>query len=204
MGFALLGAIVGQVAGVPIAEYLRSEFFEPLGMADTALGVPDQWLDRIAPCVLEAGREPSDWDWNSPYWRRLGAPWGGLVTTPHDLARYCRMMLDEGTLGRARVLSPAGVRAMTSNQLVNFPMVPEEDRRCRPWGLGWRLCWPGASAYFGDLLGPRTYGHWGATGTVAWIDPDADAFCILLTTQPCGEEGRHLARVSSCVAASLA
>jgi CubicO group peptidase (beta-lactamase class C family) len=204
MGFALLGEILARLAGAPAAEFLRRELFEPLGMADTALGAPADWLDRIAPSLLEEGREPCDWDWNSPYWRGLGAPWGGLVTTPADLARFARMMLDEGMLGRVRVLGTATVRAMAANQLEGFPSLPEEERRCRPWGLGWRLRWPGISANFGDLTGPRTYGHWGATGTLLWIDPDADAFCILLTNRPGGDEGRYLARASSCVAAALA
>jgi CubicO group peptidase (beta-lactamase class C family) len=114
------------------------------------------------------------------------------------------MLLQGGRLDGVRVLGPATVRAMTGNQLAAMPMVPEEDRRCRPWGLGWRLNWPAHSANFGDLLGPRTYGHWGATGTLCWLDPEADAFAILLTTQPQGDDGRLLARISNLVAAALA
>jgi len=52
-------------------------------------------------------------------------------------------------------------------------------------------------------LGARTFGHWGATGTLGWLDPDTEAFCILFTTQPQEPEGRFLARISSMVAASL-
>ena len=103
---------------------------------------------------------------------------------------------------RPKRLSPASVRALTMNQLAQMPQVPEEERRCRPWGLGWRLNWPAHSANFGDLLGPRTFGHWGATGTVCWLDPDAQTFCILFTTQPQEPEGRFLARVSNIVAAA--
>jgi CubicO group peptidase (beta-lactamase class C family) len=203
MGFTMLGAVIERIAGMPARDFLRREVFDPLGMADTALGSPPEWLDRIAPSLLEDARAPSDWDWNSPYWRTLGAPWGGLITTPLDLARLSLAMLGEGALGRARVLSPASVRAMTTNQLQGFAELPEEERRCRPWGLGWRLSWPGRSANFGDLLGPRAYGHWGATGTVLWIDPEADAFGILLTNRPGGDDGRHLARIVSCLAAAL-
>jgi CubicO group peptidase (beta-lactamase class C family) len=94
------------------------------------------------------------------------------------------MMLNGGKLGGVRVLSRATVRAMTRNQLAALPQIPEEDCRCRPWGLGWRLNWPGHSASFGDLRGPQTFGHWGATGTVCCIDLEAEAFCILFTTQP--------------------
>ena len=83
------------------------------------------------------------------------------------------------------------------------PEVPEADRRCRPWGLGWRLNWPGTSVNFGDLLGPRTFGHWGSTGTVCWLDPDTESFCILFTTQPQEPEGRFLARLCNVVAAAM-
>jgi len=65
------------------------------------------------------------------------------------------------------------------------------------------LNWPGHSANFGDLLGPRSYGHWGATGTVCWIDPDLEAFCILFTTQPQEPQGMFLARLSNAVAAAM-
>jgi CubicO group peptidase (beta-lactamase class C family) len=65
------------------------------------------------------------------------------------------------------------------------------------------LNWPGHSAHFGDLLGPRAYGHWGATGTLCWLDPDADAFFVLFTTQPGGDDGRRLARISNAIAAAI-
>jgi CubicO group peptidase (beta-lactamase class C family) len=203
MGTAMLGEIVHQVTGKTLPEFLRQEIFEPLGMKDTSLGWQPAKKERIA-----AVREPEemagkDWGWNSPYWLGFGAPWGGMITSPADFARLCRMMLQDGTLEKTRLLSPASVRAMTMNQLAQMPLVPEEERRCRPWGLGWRLNWPAHSANFGDLLGPRTYGHWGATGTVCWLDPDMQTFCILFTTQPQEPEGRFLARISNIVAAAV-
>ena len=203
MGFALLGAIVEQVVGRAFGDFLRTDVFEPLEMRSTALGVADDSLGDIARCRLPAEQEGTDWSWNSPYWLGLGAPWGGLVTTLGDFARLSRMMLDGGTLGKTRLIGPASVRAMTRNQLSGFPNLSEEDRRCRPLGLGWRLHWPGISANFGDLLGPNAYGHWGATGTLCWIDPDADAFFLLFTTLPGNDQGRHLARFSNMIAASL-
>jgi CubicO group peptidase (beta-lactamase class C family) len=203
-GIAMLAEIVHQVTGTALRDFLQKEVFGPLGMKDTSLGWQPEKRDRIAVVRLENPEQArTDWHWNTPYWLGFGAPWGGLVTSPADWARFCVMMLNGGALGGVRLLSPAAVRAMTTNQLAAMPGVPEEERRCRPWGLGWRLCWPGHSVNFGDLLGPRAYGHWGATGTLCWLDPDADAFCVLFTTQPQGEEGRFLARVSNVVAASL-
>lgn len=215
MGIAVLAEIVHQVSGIALRDFLRKEVFEPLGMADTSLGWQPEKKDRIAAVRISPEQAKTDWNWNTPYWLGFGAPWGGMITSPADFARLCQMMLQggaapspqpssargEGVSGR--ILGPATVRAMTTNQFQGMPQVPEEERRCRPWGLGWKLQWPGHSANFGDLTGPRAYGHWGATGTLCWIDPDADAFLILFTTQPQGDEGRYLARISNIVASAL-
>jgi len=203
MGLAMLSEIVHQVTGKLLPEFLRKEVFDPLGMKDTSLGWQPEKKVRITEVRLEREMQGTDWHWNTPYWLGFGAPWGGLITSPADFACFCQMMLNGGELGGVRVLSRATVRAMTGNQLAAMAQIPEEERRCRPWGLGWRLNWPGHSASFGDLLGPRTFGHWGATGTVCWIDPEAEAFCILFTTQPQEPEGRYLARICNIVAASL-
>lgn len=203
MGTLMLAEVVHQVSGKTIHEFTRQEIFEPLGMTDTSLGRQDAKKGRIALVRQGAELMKLDWTWNSDYWLKFGAPWGGMITSPADFSRFCQMMLNGGELDGVRILSPATVRAMTTNQLSAMPRVPEEERRCRPWGLGWRLNWPGHSANFGDLLGPRAYGHWGSTGTVCWVDPDAGAFCILFTTQPQEPEGRFLARICNAVAASL-
>lgn len=210
MGFAVLGELIHRVSGRTCAEFLRAEFFEPLGMRDTVLGAPDAWftgdepaVDRIAEIrPPQEQADASDWGWNSRYWRGLGAPWGGLLTTPADLAKFAQMMLAGGRFGDIAVLSPAAVEAATRNQLLGMRDVPQTDKECRPWGYGWRLNRPAQSAAFGDLADPRSYGHSGATGTILWLDPDRDFFCIFLTTQP-QPHGEYLARVCSAVAGAL-
>lgn len=201
-GFAILAELVHQASGRLLPEFLAQEVFGPLGMDDTSLGWVASRRERIA-AVRTPPEQGADWGWNSPYWLGMGVPWGGLIASPSDLARLCMMMLGGGALGGARVLSPAAVRAMTTNQLATIPETPEDERRCRPWGLGWRLNWPGQPSSFGDLLGPKTYGHWGATGTLCWLDPDSGVFMILLTTQPLEADGRFLARVSNVVASAI-
>ena len=180
-------------------------------MSDTSLGATDEWFVGSTPrstripnaIVPEAHASGTDWNWNSRYWRQLGAPWGGLLTSANDLATFAQFMLRTGqTHEGRRLLSPAAIDAATRNQLQYMRDVPDEERRCRPWGLGWRLNWPAHSANFGDLLGPRTYGHWGATGTVLWIDPDANVFALILTTLPQEPSGKYLARLSNAVAAA--
>lgn len=211
MGIAMIGEVIQRISGKPCAQFLHEEIFLPLGMKDTALGAPDAWFDGPYPKVnrIAEVRVPPEleqektWNWNSRYWRQLGAPWGGLLTTPADLGQLAQLMLQQGRLGDVHLLSKAAVHAATRNQLAEMREVPADDRRCRPWGLGWRLNWPAHSANFGDFLGPRSYGHWGATGTLMWLDPDLDAFVILFTTEPQEPQGSYLARASNAIAAAM-
>lgn len=210
MGFCILGEIIRRLTGRPCAEVLREEIFRPLGMNDTVLGAPEDWfsgpepaVQRIAEIRVPEDQQNLDWNWNSRYWRSFGAPWGGLLTTPADLARFATMMLRGGELGGRRILSPAAVATATRNQLLFMKDMPERDRRCQPWGLGWRLHRPSSSAHFGDLLSPAACGHWGSTGTVLWIDPERDAFAVILTTQPQDPHGPFVARLSNRIAAAL-
>ena len=211
MGIACLGEIIHRVTGKSCAKFLHDEFFKPLNLMNTALGAPDEWyegsspkIDRVPDGVLmEEQASGTDWTWNSRYWRQLGAPWGGLLTTTSDLAKFAQLMLRKGMTSTGRgLLSPATIDAATRNQLECMRDVPEVERRCRPWGLGWRLGWPSHSANFGDLLGPRTYGHWGATGTLLWIDPDAGTFAMIFTTLPQDQSGKYICRLSNAVAAA--
>src|SRR5881409_841992 len=73
-------------------------------MKDTWLGWPP---DRKGRERIAAVREPAemvgtDWGWNSAYWLGFGAPWGGMLTSPSDFARFCRLMLNGGPLGQLR------------------------------------------------------------------------------------------------------
>jgi len=211
MGFALLGEIITKLSGMPYGEFLQREFFEPLGMRDTALSPSMEWLhDPARAARMTMNRLPpeqvdqSSWGWNSDYWRTLGAPWGGLLTTVHDLGLYCRMMLNDGSLGTVRVLSPATVRAATTNQLESFHDVPEADRRTRPWGFGWRLNWLSHSTCFSDLLPADAFGHWGATGTLFWMDRRSQTSAVLLSTQPLDMgSSAELTRLSNMIASAM-
>lgn len=210
MGFVLLDRIIAEAAGVPTPRFIRDEIFEPCGMTASMLGAPDAWFDgslpqssRIVPVQVPPEQVGGDeWNWNSRYWRQFGAAWGGLLSTPGDLAQFCRMMLSQGRVGDRVLFSPATIAAATSSQLGAFPDVPEADRRCRGWGLGWRMQWPAHAASFGDLLSPSAYGHWGATGTVFWIDPQLDLAAVILTDTPLDRSTRWIVRLSNAIVAA--
>ena len=211
MGLAVLAAIMEQISGLSCAEFLRREFFQPLGMFDTRLGAPDDWFDGAQPTIdrIAEIRVPpdqavaTDWNWNSRYWRQLGAPWGGLLTTPWDLGQFAQLMLNHGRAKDRQLLSAATVTGSTGNQLAVMKEVPDEERQFRPWGFGWRQQWSSHANSFGDLVSPATYGHWGATGTLLWIDPDRESFAMILSTQPLDPHGAPFQRVSNAIVAAF-
>jgi len=95
--------------------------------------------------------DTKSWDWNSPYWRNLAAPWGGAHSTGPDIARFlASFMKPDG-----RVLKPATAAAM----IVNQTGIPDQMR-----GIGF-VVKPGS---FGRACSAKTFGHSGATGTIAW------------------------------------
>ncbi len=200
-GFAVLGEIVRVVTGRTLREFVSDRLTGPLELADTSLGrEADADFDRVVELRVPVEQEEADgWGWNSRYWQRLGAPWGGLLSTADDLGTFARAMLARGH-GFCR---PATVGAATRNALHDFPDVSEAERRTRGWGLGWRRNWSTHTATFGDLLGPDAYGHFGATGTMLWIDPDADAYAVALTNTPFDARVVPLAALSNVVAATL-
>jgi len=172
-------------------------------MEATALGSKGLIHERIVRVQIPEYQAGTDFDWNSTYWQELGAPWGGLFSTPEDFAIICQLMLAGGTWAGVRLLSPAAVRMMSTNRLDDLPNLPEPVRRTQPWGLGWRLNHPGTPDSWGDLLGRQVFGHTGATGTMVWMDPQAQGFCVILTSGLREKAPWRLVHLSNAVAAAF-
>lgn len=190
IGFLLIGAIIEKLTNQPLGMFLRQQFFEPLEMTNTWLGLTDPQAETVLPTVLPNTlpnwqQSAADWGWNSRYWRMLGAPWGGLISTAQDLGNFCRMLLQEGAAPNGQQLLPgAVVHAALQDQTKDIASQPNYTGLHRPWGLGWRMQWPAHMASFGDFVSPNTAGHWGATGTLIWIDPHKNNFAVILSTTP--------------------
>ena len=208
-GMAMLMDVVQRVTGTPLAEFMLREIFEPLRMTDSSLGVNWSKSERVSQVNLSAGSfqyggsDASDWNWNSWYLWSLAYPWGGMFSTQADLLRFLNAFLDRGTLGGRRVVSPQTAQAMTNNQVVKLLQIPKDVAYKNPWGFGWQLKAP-FNSVFGDLNSSRTFGHWGATGTLYWADPETSLACVVLTNQPFEASGAILGRFSNAVAGSIA
>lgn len=196
MGILLAAEIVERVSGKRLRDFEKEEMFDPLGMTRSALGLAAWKISDTVWYETSPNADPADnerFGANSAYWRDMGHPWGGMHSSASDLAILLQTMLNRGEYGGRRVFSPAAVDAMTADQ----------NRRLEaPWGLGWALRDSLVWNYFGQLVSPRTFGHTGATGTVAWADPRRELICVILTNRMV-ERGRLLRRVSNAVVAAV-
>lgn len=202
MGTLMVAELVQRLSGLTIAEFLRRELFEPLELHSTRLGATGIDPARLVRLRTPPTQEP-EWNWNSRYWRELGAPWGGMFTTAAEYGVLCQLMLNGGEIAGRRYLSPATVKMATSNRLDDLPDVPESARRTKAWGLGWQMNHPAGIDSLCDLLDARAYGHIGATGTMVWIHPPTESFCVLFTTAPRDDAPWRLVAVCNAVAAAL-
>lgn len=194
MGTLLAAAIAQRLSGKPIAELTEETVFRPLGMQNSALGLGRWQLEEMQPCQTEyaapesGAGDPSakEWDWNSRFWRSLGAPWGGAHCSAPDVARW----LDELLYARGKSLRPETARLMRQNH--NRPGLT-------PRGLGLAL----GTLLGGKQVSEETFGHTGSTGTIAWADPRTETICVVLTTLPGRAVDPHpRQQVSDRVAAS--
>ena len=194
-GILLASEIVQRVSGKRLRDFEAEEIFQPLGMGDTALGLGRFKIPETVWCgtSTEETEDQQRFGPNSPYWRDLGNPWGGIHSTAPDLAILLQTMLNGGGYAGKRVFSPATVNAMTTDQngVLNAP-----------WGLGWAMARSKVWNFFGELVSPATFGHTGATGTVAWADPEREFLCVILTNQMV-DDGSLLRRVSNAVSVAV-
>ncbi len=175
MGILLAAEVAERITRRPFPKFLEKELFAPLGMRRTALGLGRFTIADTARCQTEEAeplygggkQDTSSWDWNSPYWRNLAAPWGGAHSTAPDIARFLEYFLAPD----GRVLKKETAAAMIVNQTPGL-----NDAR----GIGFAVK-PGS---FGRACSPKTFGHSGATGTIAWADPGTGLVCVILTTLP--------------------
>ena len=196
MGTLLAAEIAERVSGMRLRDLLRSRIFRPLGMRRTLLGLEGLRVEETA--IFQEDRDTEDsrrWGPNSPYWRTMGHPWGGLHTTAGDLGALLQTFLNGGRYGEARIFSPATAAAMTRDR---------NGELRAPWGYGWALRDSPVWNYFGDLGTAGTFGHVGITGTVAWADPGRQLICVLLSTRTAAhEDGFLLKTVSNMVQAAV-
>jgi len=183
----LLGEIVRRTGGAPLDIFAAREIFTPLGLEQMLFRPPRRLARRTAPTGLWRGH-PVAGVVNDPNAAKLGGVAGhaGLFATATDVARFARFMLGEGVFaGRPRLLKAETIRSFTA-------IAVPAGRGASARTLGWEALPTGEEvSSAGTLLGPRSYGHTGWTGTSLWIDPDRGLFVLLLTNRAYAPRARR-------------
>lgn len=182
MGILLLSHLAERIARQPMSQLVEERVLKPLRMEHSALGRVQFALADLLPVQTEkaapesGGGDPSTraWDWNSRYWRELGAPWGGAHASAPDVGNF----LEEFLWARGDVLRPETARLMIRNH-----NPPGLTPRGLGFGVGREAGSPGCS--------DETFGHTGSTGTLCWADPRTQTICVVLTTLPGGAVKPH-------------
>ncbi|MEP7364594.1 MAG: serine hydrolase domain-containing protein [Acidobacteriota bacterium] len=180
-GINSLCRVVEVVSGVGFAEFLDKRLFGPLRMKDTGFYPAEKKLARIVkPCQRVDGKLvevfPAALTRERILLRaRPALGNGGLFSTAEDYSKFARMMLNEGEWKGKRYLSEAAVKQMTSMHTGDLKagFVPGSA-----WGLTVGIVREpqGVTA----MLSRGTFGHGGAYGTQAWVDPVKGVALILM------------------------
>jgi CubicO group peptidase (beta-lactamase class C family) len=178
-GIDTLGRVIEVVSGEAYETFLQKRVFDRLAMADTTFYPTAEQVKRLA-VTYSKGKDghlvagPFDLIGLPPH-PKHPIPAGGLVSCATDLANLYRMMLHKGTLNGHRILSERAVAEMTRTQTGDIKTGFVDGMS---WGYGWAVVKEPKGVT--EMLSAGTYGHGGAFGTQAWIDPKRDLFAVLL------------------------
>jgi len=198
----VLGYLVEKLSGMSFGEFLRTRLFDPLGMKDTAFYVPPNDIERFTSCYQPetqgSGLRLQDDGRESTYAKppMLESGGGGLVSTAHDYLRFCRMMLNGGTLDGVQILSPKTVALFSLNYLPDAREIadmalPGMFSESGYAGVGFSLgCGVNVNVAKTRLPGSLGEYFWGgAAATAFWIDPKEE-LTVVFMTQVIGSSAR--------------
>jgi len=200
VGLGLIAECVGRTAGRGEGRAMEAywkfalDLLYDLGV-DDAVFLPDEEQQQRIAWVESTGQEGLDWEiGNSKYFRSLGFPWGGLYVRARDVLTFVSAFLPGKeskalSLGARTAMitqqaappdAPAAV-APTQRDVTWDPTRPPRARV--PWGLGWEVRGGESSDYICDQSHTTAFGHYGASGSIAWADPEEGLAVVLLTNR---------------------
>jgi CubicO group peptidase (beta-lactamase class C family) len=191
MSTDVLGRVVEVASGMTLDRFIIERICKPLGLADTSFGPIDAARAAQPQVDSTSGKRPPMRDTATrPNWISGGS---ALLSTANDYVCFCQMLLNGGELGGTRLLSPAIVRLMTSDQLTpetrRSPSTPILFGALAPspeLGLGFGLGFA-VRTHAGRNPLPGSVGDFswtGVTGTYFWIDPQQQLIAILMMQAP--------------------
>jgi CubicO group peptidase (beta-lactamase class C family) len=191
-GINVAARIVEVASGLSFDEFVSKRILKPLGMKHTTFYPNKKQRSHLATPYI---KEKQTGILTAAPYAAFGVkgqpPFGngGLFSTGPDYARFCQMLLNSGTFRGKRYLSPAAFQQLTTVHTgelkTGFLQTDEYGNRGMNygWGIGVAILkapHPGVA----EMLSPGTFGHGGAWGTQAWIDPVRGLAYVLMVQRP--------------------
>ncbi|MGC2403696.1 MAG: serine hydrolase domain-containing protein [Acidobacteriaceae bacterium] len=192
-GINVAARIVEVASGMPFDKFVSKRLLKPLGMKNTTFYPSRKQREREAtPYVVDkqTGKltaAPFPKDFGNSGQPPFGN--GGLFSTGPDYARFCQMLLNGGTFHGRQYLSAAAFKDLTTVHTgkleTGFLQLEEYGSHGKDygWGIGVAIL-KTPHAGVAEMLSPGTFGHGGAWGTQAWIDPVRGLAYILMVQHP--------------------
>jgi CubicO group peptidase (beta-lactamase class C family) len=186
-GINAAGRIVEVISGMSFDEFLQKRLFNPLGMKDTTFYPTEEQRQRLVTAYAKKEGELEAVPPRADFGSKDNPPQGngGLFSTARDYARFCQLLLNGGTLDGKRILSANALKFINTPQTGDIPtgFFQNETFGNRGKNYGWGL---GTCVLkephegVAEVLSPGSFGHGGAWGTQAWIDPKKGVAYILM------------------------
>jgi CubicO group peptidase (beta-lactamase class C family) len=176
----VLGYLIEVISGMPLDKYLQQKIFDPLGMNDTYFFLPKEKQTRLVALYTQGNNKIRIQDslisLNGTFSRDFPkTPNGtyfsggaGLASTAYDYALFGQMLLNGGELNGKRIVSPATVQLMTSNQIGDRLMWGDTNKT-RRFGLGFGILAEYAEKTL--MIPAGSYGWDGMFASHYWTDP---------------------------------
>ncbi len=188
-GINAAARIVEVVSGMSFDAFLQKRLFDPLGMKDTTFYPTTAQRARLATAYAKS-KDTGALDAVPPraeFGPRDKPPQGngGLYSTAADYTRFCQMLLNHGKFKGHRYISAKAEKLMTTPQTGDLPTGFFQNDTFGNhgmnygWGIGTSILktpHEGVAA----MLSPGSFGHGGAWGTQAWIDPKRGLAFVLM------------------------
>ena len=170
-------------AGAPIAEPGARRIYSNAGFEALGELVADRAEMPFPDYLRAAVLEPAGIDAEL-----RGSPAGGIVGSIAALAALAAELLEPRVVA-AETLAEASTVAFPGlvGVLPGFGRMEPND-----WGLGFELRDDKRPHWTGARNSPRTFGHFGQSGSFLWADPDADVACFCLTDTLFGDWAKEV------------
>ena len=175
----VLGYLIEVVSGMPLDRFFEERIFRPLKMVDSCFYLPPAKSARLAnvyglergTLVLKETAEKSLYVYGP---RKCFSGGAGLLSTVNDYGRFLQMLLNNGELEGARVLSPKSVELMHANHTGDKYL-----RDTNAFGLGF---WVNQDlGYYGELGSEGSYGWGSAYFPQYLVDPKERIVAMFMT-----------------------